>query len=108
MVESTLSHLRSGQIHAQGEAIVHAAPPPDTRNPIDWLGAPPSGYRGNCPANGVLAAGGWCFDAGRGILHYRPRAARLQAGCDTLQWRLEKPPGASGQQLQAVGECRWQ
>lgn len=96
MVEITLRNIRTGLMMAKGEAIL-AGREADIarwagRNPVDWLAAPPAGYEGECRAAGSPAGGGWCFDAGRRELRYRPSRDRLQLadgreGGEVLRWR---------------------
>lgn len=89
-------------------------------NPVDWLGAPPTGYTGDCRALGAhnMAAGSWCFDRERHQLLFRPNSGRWlkmeMAGAEKiLRWRLVASPatvaseGVLDLHLELVTPYRW-
>lgn len=62
------------------------------QDPSVWLGRPPVGHEGGCSQKrGAIAPGAWCFDAGAGILWYRPRHEALGVVKDDVKlmgWRV--------------------
>ncbi|MCA1973916.1 MAG: hypothetical protein LDL44_13855 [Caenispirillum sp.] len=120
MVDMTLRNIRTGLTLAKGEAILagreHEIPFWAGRNPTDWLAGRPADYEGDCRDAASPAPGGWCFDAGRRELRYRPRHDRLLrpedqsgAGAGVLRWRARAgADGMNGLSVEKVTDFSWQ
>lgn len=126
VVELTVRNMRTGLQLAMGETLMqqreHEIATWVGSNPIQWLGAPPAGYQGECGSfeGRALEQGGWCFDKGEHQLYYRPRNAKLRDGkgaaCDRLSWLVarsdKRDPDAKGDsfaglRIQPAASCVW-
>lgn len=92
VVAQTLRNMQMGLRLAQFQGQIHKQAVPLTawagQNPVQWLAAPPTGYRGECSAEESrhLSGGEWCFEVNLGELVYRPKNDRH------LRWANEEHP----------------
>ena len=127
VVELTLRNMRTGMQLAMGEALMHQREGEIASwvgsNPVDWLGAPPVGYRGVCSADESrgLSSGEWCFERANRELVYRPtKVDHLRAvpevevsRCDRLRWRVVRVSagvssgGLVGLRIEPASPCQW-
>lgn len=117
MVDVTLRNMRTGLMVAKGEAIIAGREDGIAawagRNPVDWLAGPPGGYEGLCGGTASPAAGGWCFDATKRELRYRPRNDRRLriAGAPedrVIRWRTaSRADRGGGLNVEKVAEYEW-
>ena len=127
VVDLTIRNMRTGMQLAMGEAMMQQREREIATwvggNPVSWLGAPPSGYRGECSAEESkgLSSGEWCFERASRELVYRPSRADhlrtlLDAGggqCEQLRWHvarvLEKVSsgGFVGLRIEPASACQW-
>lgn len=120
-VEMTVRNLRTGLQWAKGDAIIHGRlnemPAWVGSNPVRWLATTPRGYIGDCPVNGEIDDGIWCFDALRGELLYRPRhvkhlrlkkpAERPLIGWKVVAENTKNSDGLIGLRVQNVTPYEW-
>ncbi len=124
-VELSIRQMRTGLQLAKGLELIRQRKIDVSTwvgmNPIDWMAAPPRGYRGECPAQGVreLLIDEWCFDSKSRELFYRPRHIEHLSGsdagvmrgspCEYLRWSVVRvnEGGFSDVRLAAANNCRW-
>ncbi len=127
VVDLTIRNMRTGMQWAMGEALMHQREREIATwvgaNPVNWLGAPPGGYRGECSAEESrgLSGGEWCFERASRELVYRPsRADHLRtlpevkgSKCDQLHWRVARVSanvsnaGFVGLRIEPASTCQW-
>lgn len=104
VVEQTVQNIRTGLKVAMAEAVISGREAEIAgwagENPVRWLVAPPSDYRGECHPGIEAAEGEWCFERASGDLVYRPRHADGVRGADgraptALRWRVSLVHGAN-------------
>jgi hypothetical protein len=101
VVEMTVRSMRTGMQFAVGEALLHQNRQTVVAdwvgaNPVNWLAAPPQGYRGECSVaeSRAMPSRSWCFERESRHLVYRPGKAvhRWPAsdstGCEDLRWQV--------------------
>ena len=126
-VDLTLRNMRTGMQLAMGEALMQQREREiDTwvgGNPVNWLGAPPGGYRGECSAeeSSGLSGGEWCFERVSRELVYRPNSVdhlrdsrgEKSSQCDQLRWRVARvsesasSAGFVGLRIEPASTCQW-
>ncbi len=117
VVDVTIRNMRTGMKLAVGEAQIEGRDG-EVRtwagsNPVRWLGTPPTGYLGDCPMDGGLPAGGWCFDSARGELRYRPRHVRWlevpsAPASKELRWRVVAVSPGTGLRVELITPYTWE
>lgn len=127
VVDLTIRNMRTGMQLAMGEALMQQREREIATwaggNPVNWLGTPPGGYRGECSVeeSRSLSGGEWCFERASRELVYRPSRvdhlrALLEVGasqCDQLRWRVARVPekvssgGFVGLQIEPASACQW-
>lgn len=80
-VGQTVRNMQMGLRLARLEAQMRRQAEPSTwagLNPVQWLAAPPPGYRGECSEREIrrMLGGEWCFEVSLGELVYRPKNDR--------------------------------
>jgi len=126
-VDLTLRNMRTGMQLAMGEALIRQREREIATwvggNPINWLGAPPGGYRGECSAEEGrgLSGGEWCFERASGELVYRPNSVdhlrdsrgEKDSPCGQLRWRVARvsesasSAGFVGLRIESASTCQW-
>ena len=127
VVDLTVRNMRTGMQLAMGEALMQQREREIATwvggNPVNWLGAPPGGYRGECSAEEgrALSGGEWCFERASRELVYRPnsvdrlRDSRVEKDnqCGQLRWRVARvsesasSAGFVGLRIESASTCQW-